>query len=294
MRQTPSVAALLAIALLGATACSAEMEDYTSDAETGSTHALITVDRSVAADGTSTPRAGAVAGFVRMPANADARAVLGLVGLGQQLPAPGQCSARLDPTAGSRTAMAAAGHVEFMDAGDVTVDAGGGSLTLAPRAFPTVTDRISGVMYTTRDRSADPLPAGVRYAIRTTGSDGVAPISVEANAPPPLDGVTVGGMPLQELRTVSTSAPVDVTWNVGTSGDLVYVELVAADGTNSTLCTFRDDTGAGTVPGGAFDRVGAGRLSVHRVRTTDFVAAGVDHGQLRFDFERAANIAFGE
>ncbi len=294
MRPTPSVAALLAIALLGATACSAEMEDYTADAETGSTHALITVDRSVAADGTSTPRAGAIAGFVRMPADADARAVLGLVGLGPQLPAPGQCSARLDPGTGSHNAMAATGRVEFMDAGDVTVDAGDGALTLAPRAFPTVTDRISGVMYTTRDRSADPLPAGVRYAIRTTGSDGVSPISVAADAPPALDGVTVGGLPLQDVRKVSTSAPVDVTWNVGASGDLVYVELVAADGTNSTLCAFRDDSGAGTVPAGAFDRAGPGRLSVHRVRTRDFTTAGVDQGQLRFDFERAATIAFGD
>lgn len=291
MRQT-SLSALVAVAVLGATACSANTEDYTSDAETGSTHAFITVDRSVAADGTGSPRAGAIAGFVRMPAEADAHAVLAMVGLGLQLPAPGQCTSELDRNTGSRSTLAATGRVVFLDAGDVAVDTGDGPMTLAPRAFPTVTDRISGVMYTTRDRSAEPLPPGVRYVIRTSGGDGVAPVSVEANAPAPLDGITIGGVPLADVRSVPASAPVDVTWNVGAGGDLVYIELAAGDGSSTTLCTFKDDVGAGTVPAGAFERTAQGRLSVHRVRSREFTVAGVDQGELRFDFERAATVDF--
>ncbi|MEB2313437.1 MAG: hypothetical protein OZ921_20680 [Sorangiineae bacterium] len=288
------VKAALALALAGATACSAEMETYTSDAESGSTHALISVERSAVAGDAGSARAGALAGFVRMPADTDAQSVLGWVGLAVELPAPGQCAARLDATATPRGAMAATAHLELIDAGNVTLSAGDGELTLAPRAFPTVTDRISGVMYTTRDRSAEPLPAGARYQIRASGGAARAPLAVDADAPPALESVTVGGLPLEELTELAIGAPVDVTWNVGARGDLVVVELAPASGAPATLCAFADEAGVGSVPAGVLERAGSGRFAVHRVRRVGFAAPGVDDGQLRFDFERVASVTFTE
>ena len=77
-----------------------------------------------------------------------------------------------------------------------------------------------------------------------------------------------------------------------TRHDVVVVELTSSDGAALAVCSFRDDTGAGTVPVGTFDVPGSGRLSLHRVRTSEFSAGDVDLGELRFDFEVAANVSF--
>lgn len=284
--------ALPAVALL-ALGCSAEMASYSTDAATGSTHALISIQRSASADGQTAARAGAVAGFVRMPADIDADSVLSLVGLGLQLPAPGTCTRRLTPSDPSLP-MSSMGHVELLEAGDVSLDAANATTTLAPRAFPTITDRISGVLYTTRDRSADPLPASVRYTVRTSGGVNVEPLMVSTEAPALFSNVTVGGVPLGDVGTIRTSQPLDFDWTGRSAEDLVYVELSKSDGSAGAICTFHDAAGSGTVPAGTLDALGAGRVAVHRLRTREFSSAGIDSGELRFDFELAQNVTFGQ
>lgn len=273
--------------------CSAQMASYSTDADTGSTHALISIQRNASPDGQSAPRASAVAGFVRMPADIDAQSVLSLVGLGLELPAPGNCTRRLtgnDPS----LPLSSVDHVDLLEAGEVSLDVAGTTTTLAPRAFPTITDRISGVLYTTRDRSADPLPAGVRYTVHTSGSLGLSPVVVSSKAPDRLANVTVDGAPFAGATTVSTSQPLDLTWSIGRPGDLVYVELSKSDGTASAVCTFRDEAGEGTVPAGTFTALGSGRLAIHRLHTSEFASAGIDSGELRFDFDLAQNVTYGE
>jgi hypothetical protein len=279
----------LALAALG---CSAELEQFTADAESGSTHALISVERSGVAEQPEAARAGALAGFVRIPADVDSKALVELVGLSRPLPAVGQCrSATEEPPAASPSSV---GHVEFLEAGDVSIYAAEEPATLAPHAFPTVTELISGVVYTTRDRSAVPLPAATRYGIRVTGGAAVPPFAIEREAPPELDSVTVGGVPLAEVSEIRLSEPVDLTWSVGAAGDLVIVELASADGTKSALCTFRDDAGAGSVAGRTLSVAGAGRLSLRRLRVIELSQSGLDAGELRFDFELAQSVTFGE
>jgi hypothetical protein len=278
-------------ALLGAVACSATADPYTADADSGSTHALISVERSTTLGELEAPRAAALAGFVRVPPIVDPKSVMNLVGLGLELPAAGQC-ARAARTPDATTPLAPLGRVEFLEAGDVTLNAGGAATVLAPRAFPTVTDLVSGVVYTTRDRSAERLPAGERYALRTEGALAIPPLAISERAPAALEGVTIGGLPLAEVSSIVTARPIDLTWNVGEAGDVVYVELTSGDGAVSTLCAFRDDAGAGTVPPGAHDTFGAGSLELHRARSREFVGAGINRGELRFDFELVARVTF--
>jgi hypothetical protein len=277
--------------LLGALACSATPEAYTSDAESGSTHALISVERSTPVDALETPRATALAGFVRVPAIVDPKSVMNLVGLGLELPPAGQC-ARAARGPDATTPLAPLGRVEFLEAGDVTLSAGGSATVLAPRAFPTVTDLVSGVVYTTRDRSADPLPAGARYALNTEGALAIPPLAVVERAPAALDGATIGGLPVAEVSSIATTRPIDLTWNVGEAGDFVYVELSSADGAANTVCAFRDEAGAGTVPPAAHDSVGPGTLSLHRARSREFLSPGISRGELRFDFELVTQVTF--
>jgi hypothetical protein len=280
-------ATVVALAALG---CSGQLEAYTADGDTGSTHALVGVERSVDLVNPDAARAGVIAGFVQIPADVDAKSLFELVGLSRAMPGVGQCRARGETR--STPPLSSIGHVEFLEAGDVSVSAADARTSLAPHAFPTVTELISGVVYTTRDRSADPLPAGTRYAVTTSGGGGVPALSIEREAPPEIEAITVGGELLSELAELVSSEPLYLTWSPGAPGDIVLVEVSSGDGAVSSACAFRDEHGAGTVP--ALGLAGAGRIALHRVRTTSFDTSGLDLGELRFDFEVAAGVTFTE
>jgi hypothetical protein len=287
-RVAPAVA-LLASAL-GA-ACSVAPVGDGADADIATTtHALITVERSSSANSAEAPRAAAFAGFVRTPPEVDASAMLRLAGFGLDLPAVGLCA---EPSHDrlSKVPLSPLGRVEFLDAGDVSLRTGSTSALLATRALPAVTDLIAGVVYTTRDRDADPLPPAANYTLSTSGGV-LRAFNVNAAAPPVLTGVIVANTSLAELTTVSPRSALSLSWAPGQPGDSVYVELTTHDGSSTTRCTFRDEAGLGGVPAGAFVGIGAGELSLHRVHSEPFASSSVDAGEVRFDFEQSANVEF--
>jgi hypothetical protein len=212
------------------------------------------------------------------------------MGLALELPEMSHCVTRVQGREPDQ-AVSSNERLELLDVGDVSVVADGRSTTLAPRAFPTVTDLISGVVYTTRDLSAEPLPAGVQYGVRTAGG-AISAVELEGDAPGELAGVTVGGVPLGEVTSISPTSPIDLTWTVGTAGDVVYIEL-SSDGADPAVCAFQDDIGAGSIPAGAFAGTGPGRISLHRLRAREFSSDDIESGELRFDFELAANVSYG-
>lgn len=280
---------VLSALVLGALGCSNQVEETTADAEAGNTHALISVELRVAAADEAS-RSEAFAGFVRLPAHTEGRALFGAVGLGLDVPEAGKCSAPAarTPSAG----LAGVQRMQLLEAGDVSLVAGDLVTRLAPRVVPTVTDSIAGVVYTTRDPAADLLRAGLPYSVRMTGGPEVPALSLEADAPPRLEGVTVGGVPLEEVETIDTTQPIDLTWSVGSTGDLVYAELLGEDGRAAVVCSFKDELGAGSIGASAFGGAGPGTLSLHRVRSQQFDAPGIERGELRFDFELAASVQY--
>jgi len=276
-----------------ALACSAELDTYSTDADTGSTHAFISVQRTATVDSTTTTRADAFAGFLRVPADVDTRPLFEVLGLRSNRPVVGQCKVGSD---NKPTALASGvGRVELLEAGDVVLGSRGAETSLAPHALPSVSDSISGVVYTTRDRSAA-LPAGGSYAVRTTGGSAVPSLNINQDAPAELQTVTVGGVPLAEVDDLNTAQPVDLTWatTVNSPNDIIYAELATADGAISAICAFRDELGSGTIPAGTIQAAGPGRISLHRVRTTSFATPGVDVGEVSFDFEVAASLTFAQ
>ena len=288
-RLAPALA-FSAVGALGA-ACSVAPVDYGGEADAGgSTHALITVERSSVLNAAEAPRAAAFAGFVRTPPDVDANAMLRLAGFGLDLPAVGQC-AEPNHEPASRMPLNPLGRVEFLDAGDVTLRTSTTNAPLATRALPAVTDLIAGVVYTTRDRAADPLPAATTYTLSASGGL-LRAFNVNANAPAQVSAVSVGGTPLAELSRVAVQGSLALNWTPGLSRDFVYVELTTQDGTATTRCTFRDDAGNGTVPASAFVGTGLGELSLHRVHSEPFASGSVDAGEVRFDFEQSANVEF--
>jgi len=281
---------MLALGAIGA-ACSVAPVDYSAEADAGSTtHALITVERTSVENSLDAPRAAAFAGFVRTPPEVDANAMLRLAGFGLDLPAIGQCAEPSHERVGG-VPLSPFGRVEFLDAGDVTLRTSSSSALLATRALPAVTDLIAGVVYTTRDRAAEPLPAATTYTLSSTGGL-LRAFNVNASAPAQLGFVTVGATPLAELSTVTLRGGLSLTWSPGLARDLVYVELTTQDGSATTRCTFRDDAGVGNVPAAAFVGTGVGELSLHRVHSEPFASGSVDAGEVRFDFEQSANVEF--
>ena len=283
----------LALSLVGAVgaACSVAPVDYGTEADAGSsTHALITVERSSLLNSLEAPRAAAFAGFVRTPPDVDANAMLRLAGFGLDLPAVGQC-AEPNREPGSGMPLNPLGRVEFLDAGDVTLRTSTTNVPLATRALPAVTDLIAGVVYTTRDRAADPLPAATTYTLTASGGL-LHAFNVNTSAPAQLSSVNVGSTPLAELTSVAVQSAITLNWQPGLSRDFVYVELATQDGSATTRCTFRDDAGAGTVPASAFVGTGLGEVSLHRVHSEQFASGSVDAGEVRFDFEQSVNVEF--
>jgi hypothetical protein len=281
---------LLALVASASVACTHTTAEHDTDANRGSVHAFVTVTRTDQGDA---PRAEAVAGFAQVPAAVDSERVLALVGFHRDIPEPGRC---VSTSREADAALSPIDRVELLDAGDVVVSAGAASTRLAPNAFPTVTDLISGVLYTSRDRSAEPLPADADYAVQVTGGVGLPAVSVESRAPLPLAEVELDGVALRSATSIATRAGVEVTWGPGKPGDAVYVELATAEGGARTLCAFRDDDGVGIVPPEVFAALRqqapetqgrptqGGHVTVHRVRSTPFNSEGIDRGELRFDF----------
>jgi hypothetical protein len=216
--------------------------------------------------------------------------MLRLAGFGLDLPAVGQC-AEPNHERGSSTPLNPVGRVDFLDAGDVALRTSATNTLLATRALPAVTDLIAGVVYTTRDRAAEPLPAATTYTLSASGGL-LRAFNVNANAPAQLGSVSVGGIALPELTSVAVRSPIALSWSPGSSRDFVYVEFTTQDGSATTRCTFRDDSGVGTVPASAFIGTGLGELSLHRVHSEPFASGSVDAGEVRFDFEQSANVEF--
>jgi hypothetical protein len=217
----------------------------------------------------------------------DPAAVLKLTGLTRDLPAEGLCN---DGRERSSMRLGPLSRVELLDAGDLSIDAGTPT-SLAPRAFPTVTDLVSGVVYTTRDRDAERLPAAAEYRVSASGSS-LAAFSARAVAPQELESVNVDGVPLAELAGLSAQVPLSLSWVPGESRDLVYVEVSAQGAQPSLLCAFRDDAGAASIPAGLIPSGGSGTFGVHRLRTVPFESAGLARAELRFDFEIEADVSF--
>jgi hypothetical protein len=277
---------------LGATAfaCANEAPTVVDGGERAKTLAVITVDRSDPALPGSPGSASAIARFVSVPEFSDATRLLVASGAIFELPALGTCQlAEAQDELEGATALL--GPVEFVEAGEVTLAASGVTTPLVPHAFPAV-GTFSGVLYTTRDRESSALPSAVPYVVSVTGSPGMSAVHTVAEAPPVPAHVRIGGADLGDIDVVRTDRAIDVSWERGAATDIVYVELLSYDGSPTTVCSFPDQVGTGTVAAGTVAGTGGGRIAVHRLRQRHIGAATAALGEIRFDFQVGASVEF--
>lgn len=277
--------------LLLASACNDGGDGSTNEQTATTTHALLRVERSVRVGAEEEASAQAFAGVVRVPELADTEALLRLYGGRLALPPAGQCL----PVSRERDNAAAAEltPAEFLDAGDVSLLVSDVETLLAPRAFPSSVTELPGVVYTSRDRAAGPLPGGASYALKATGSEQLPALEVRVQAPELLSDVALGGAALAAVGTLSTTDGVQVSWRPGDARDLVYVEVSGgAEIGTLGVCTFRDSDGRGGLPPGLFGVSGTGSLAFHRLREVAADAKALDAAEVRFDFELLTEVSF--
>jgi hypothetical protein len=185
------------------------------------------------------------------------------------------------------------GPVDLVDVGAVALEASNVRATFATRAFPDVADLVSGVVYTTRDLVADPLPDRGTYSFRIAGSNTIPAATLEATAPGPAGDLFVAGVPLRSDVLALRRGDLQIQWEPAAGTELVYVELASMeDGPlDRVRCTFAND-GKGVIAMSALPRAATQSISIHLVRREGIAAPGLDGGWIRFDLATSGALRF--
>lgn len=275
--------------LLLVSACSIDPEPTATGEVATTTHALLRVERSALVGADEQASGTAFAGVLRVPETADLEPLLQLSGWGLTLPSAGSCAPAA--RAGDPELTTNVERAEFLAAGDVLLRANDTETLLAPRLFEVSQAELSGVAYSSRDRAWEPLPGGMGYVLRTSGSEQLPALELRVQAPELLSEVTVDGAALADLRQLG-GHELAVGWRAGDTRDLVYVEVSSTEAGPLGVCSFRDSDGRGVLPPGLFGANGAGSLAFHRLREVAADVRGLDAAEVRFDFELTAEVIF--
>lgn len=273
--------------ILVTAACSSSENDTRPNADTPTvTHAVVALRRSKLTNAFVGDQANVLMSVLRVPATLDSRNVVRLVGLSPSSPEPGQCE-RVDYSLSVTQATVPVQRVEMLDVGDVTLIAGNHASPLSRQAFPTVTDFIAGVVYTTPDLSSDPLPPASSYSIVARGAPSIPPFRIDVAAPQEPSAVTLDGTNLAQVTRLTRGTSVEITWDPGRTGDRLLVEIKSPDQPNSITCAFNDVLGKGHLPADALISQGTVRFEIHRLRTTPITIKGLDRSQVEFEYSLA-------
>ena len=273
-----------AAAIATAAACTVEPVPG-RDVARDSVEALVSIERSEYLNGDEA-RAEAAAHFARIPSHVDSAALFEALGLVGELPPLGECFVG-DSELGEVPEDV---FVEFVEAGAVSIRADGVETPLARRAVLGLSDMISGVVYTTVDRSSEPFPSGQVYRATSTGGD-LAAVTLEGEAPDMLDEVQLEGIAWEYLPDTRLSGPLEVTWAAGDQDDVVVIEFTSDAGVQAQ-CAFNDG-GRAVIPEGAVPKSGNGYVAIRRLRVVEVDIPNADGGELRFDFSVHAPVAYG-
>jgi hypothetical protein len=288
---------LLAGVTLLLTGCSAVVGDPPGDDDVDSgdqaMRAKVSVQRTASLPAGAAPQlttTHVAARFVRVSGGFDFATAERIVGTGElDAAAPYGCAWRDGAQySGSLAVAAPDGAIELLDVGDIVLHAGGDRLALAPRAFPDVGELVSGVVYTSRDGSAD-LPDATTYAFEVSGGSDV--FTVQADAPSAPRGLHLGGAALVDGEEVVLLAgeSVDIAWepSAALDGDRIYVTVSDDDDGQAFSCVF-PETGSATIPASLLAFAAGTELDVmiHRHRRSA-IELPAPHPQAVVDFDFA-------
>lgn len=265
-----------------AVACSGPAVEPSLESEPAFTHVVATVEKQASHSQSHGEELSVLVSVLRIPQSINGDRLLKLMGLRYDLPPLGNCEV-IDLASRSSPSLSSVERIEFLDVGDVNAVSGKRTLRLARQAFPTVTDFISGVIYTSRDRNADLLPLDNGLSIRTRGGNKLKGFALEVADVRPVDKVSLDNLPLTPQARISAANPLEIRWQEGLPGDVMWVEFGAIDGHKTVSCAFDDSSGLARIPGMMTDEVGEARLTLHRLHRERSAIAGYDQAEIRFD-----------
>lgn len=263
-------------------ACSGQTGDVASANEPSRTHLVATVEQQTSVGQTAPDELSVFLSVLKIPQSINSDRVLRLMSLRSDLPAVGNCEV-IDLANRASPSLSRVERIEFVDIGDVTIASGKRSLRLARQAFPTVTDFISGVVYTSRDKHADLLPLDGRLTISARGASKLKPFSAEVRDVPRLERVQIDGTPLGQVVRISVDNAFELQWNKGAPGDVIWLEYAANSGRKVVSCAFDDSLGSARVPGALSTELGEARLTLHRLHRDSVSLPGFDQADIQFD-----------
>lgn len=263
-------------------ACSAQAGDVATTNEPLRTHLVATVEHQASVGQSAPDELSVFLSVLKIPQSINSDRVLRLMSLRSDLPALGNCEV-IDLANRASPSLSRVERIEFVDIGDVTIASGRRSLRLSRQAFPTVTDFISGVVYTSRDKHTDLLPLDGGMSISARGAPNVRPFSVEVRDVPRLERVQIDGIPLGQVLRLSVDNAFELQWSRGTAGDVIWLEYAANSGRKVVSCAFDDALGNARVPGALTNELGDARLTLHRLHRENVTLSGFDQADIQFD-----------
>lgn len=174
------------------------------------------------------------------------------------------------------------GSVELLEAGDLSIQIEGRTVTLSPRHFPWLLPFISGVVYGEAQSSAVEKVSGVKVS---AAGGAVGSFTAQVASPELPRLVQVGAAEPAPLVSVAPGEPLALRWAPAASGgaDVTYAELRFTRGKRDMAlrCRVRDD-GAFELPATSLGELaGKVTLEVVRLRRSFFDTAGLESGELR-------------
>jgi hypothetical protein len=272
----------VAAAMAASVGCSGPAAEPPIENEALRTHVVATVERQSVSGQTDSDDLSVLLSVLRMPQSVNADRSLRLMGLRTELPPLGNCEV-IDLSSRASPALSSVERIEFLDVGDVAVTSGRRALPLARQAFPTVTDFIAGVVYTSRDKNADLLPLDSGLTIYARGTGKLKPFAVTVADLPRPTGIILDGVPLAAVSRLSVVDSFELRWDAGSVGDTLWLEFGATSGHKFASCAFDDAAGQAHVPGGLTDELGETRIVLHRLHSAALKLAGFDRAEMRFD-----------
>lgn len=275
--QVPAVAVVAA-----ANACSGPAPEPSIESEPTRLHLVATVERQSSHGTASADDLAVLLSVLKIPQSVNIDRSLKLMGLRTDLPPAGSCEV-VDLSNRASPALSSVERIEFLDVGDVTVASGKRSMRLARQAFPTVTDFIAGVVYTSRDKNADLLPLDAGLSIRARGTGKLKPFTIDVGDRPQLERLSLDGAPLSSVNRLAALNAFDLRWEPGAPGDVLWLEFGANNGRKVVSCAYDDALGGARIPGGMTNELGEARLVLHRLHRAAVALQGFDTAEVRFD-----------
>jgi hypothetical protein len=187
------------------------------------------------------------------------------------------------------------GSVELLEAGDLSIQTEGQTVTLSPRHFPWLLPFISGVVYGEAQSSAVEKVSRVKASAGGGAAVGTFTAQVASPELPRLQ--RIGMSEPAALVNATTSQPLALRWSTpegGSRADVTYTELRFIRGKRDMAlrCRVRDD-GAFELPASTLaDLSGKVTLEVVRLGRAFFNASGLDQGELRIAVRDTVTVGF--